>query len=216
MRKILLTIFILFVAMLLKLNATNITTIDFIKNNAKDNDFFTIHGVLTERVSDDKYIFQDSTGTAKVEVEKSALREKGINSLPLNTNITLKISIDKEFAEKMEFEVFEIVDIATSNNKPNFYITDINFINKNAKDNDAFTIEGTIIQRTSTDKYEFKDSSGNAIIEVKKSAFRNANIQKFNDGDTVILKVKIDKEFAEKMEIEAFEIIKHNGKFINQ
>ncbi|MCL2566908.1 MAG: NirD/YgiW/YdeI family stress tolerance protein [Alphaproteobacteria bacterium] len=210
MKKILLIISALFWTTLL--SASDITTIDFIKNNAKDNAIFTVQGVLTKRLSEDKYMFKDSTGEMKIEIERSAMKEMGLTRMPINTKMTLQVKVDKEFIKDTKLEVFEITEIASATNDGKAISLDITSIADmlKAKDNQIFTIAGTIVKRVSENKYEIKDDSASTIIEIEKSAFRQANINRFNANDKVVLTVKVDKEFAERPEFEAFEIIKHN------
>jgi len=210
MKKILLIISALFWTTLL--SASDITTIDFIKNNAKDNALFTVQGVLTKRLSEDKYMFKDSTGEMKIEIERSAMKEMGLTRMPINTKMTLQVKVDKEFIKDTKLEVFEITEIASATNDGKAISLDITSIADmlKAKDNQIFTIAGTIVKRVSENKYEIKDDSASTIIEIEKSAFRQANINRFNANDKVVLTVKVDKEFAERPEFEAFEIIKHN------
>ncbi|MDR0485027.1 MAG: NirD/YgiW/YdeI family stress tolerance protein [Alphaproteobacteria bacterium] len=206
MKKILLVIFSLLITTIL--HSTDTTNIDFIKNSGKENDTYIVQGVLTEKFNDDKYTFQDFTGKAKIKVWKSALKEKGFTELPLNTPITLKVNIVKKLFDDTDIKVFNVINVENTKTEKNYHITNILYIKNNAKHDDSFIIEGTIIQRVSNNSYEFQDDSGLTIIDVNHQAFTNANIQKFNDGDKVILKVKINKKFAKEMKVKVYNIIK--------
>ena len=46
---------------------------------AKDNSYVSLEGSVTKRLGDDDYLFQDNTGTIKVEIDDAVWRNQTIN-----------------------------------------------------------------------------------------------------------------------------------------
>jgi uncharacterized protein (TIGR00156 family) len=60
----------------------------------KDNSYITIQGNIIKKISDDKYILKDSTGTMIVEIDEEKL--KGIN-INQNNKVELTGELEKDF-----------------------------------------------------------------------------------------------------------------------
>lgn len=58
-------------------NANKMTIIQALKMN--DDSYVTIQGNITKRISDDKYVFKDSTGTMTVEIDTEKWKGQFVN-----------------------------------------------------------------------------------------------------------------------------------------
>ncbi|MDR0485026.1 MAG: hypothetical protein LBH40_07095 [Alphaproteobacteria bacterium] len=213
MKKVLLSILILLSTSLL--HATNITNINFIKNSSKNGDIFTIQGTLTANLNDNEYMFQDSSGQAKIIIKHFVLKELGNSLLPLNSEITLRIAVNKEIIEHPKFEAFEITHFNRSPTTASLNTTSLSNILKNANDHDIFTIKGTIIATTDTldNQYQLKDEFGKIIgITVKNFAFKAIDINHFNAEDRVVLRVIYRKDTETNATwLEVYKIVELNN-----
>ncbi|MCL2566909.1 MAG: hypothetical protein FWE18_02280 [Alphaproteobacteria bacterium] len=196
MKKILLSIFIFLNASFLYAEDLSITAIEFIKEAAKNEDIYIIQGVLTQKLGDNEYLFQDASGSAPIIIPQFVLVNR-TTPLPLNSQITIKIAVNKEIVEHPKFEAFEILKLYESPTDSSFNITPLLYIQQTAINNETFAIKGTIVITTDVydNQYQFKDTNGDITsISVKELAFKDMGITKFNDGDNVILRVVYHKD----------------------
>ena len=164
-------------------------------NNTKD---FIIEGTIISKINNNEYMFQDSSAQIKLEVENFAFKD--VNELPINTNVKLKITVDKAFPNFPKYKVYEIVSIGdtTNLNQDSKIITDINSIKQTANNNDAFIVQGSIIKTTDGNDntvYEIQDINGDITpLIIQDLVFQEASLDGFNDNDKVTLKIVINKD----------------------
>lgn len=70
---------------------------------------------------------------------------------------------------------------------------------KELKDDSAVIIQGHIIQQLEEDKYLFKDETDEVVVDIDKKAWNNVDVR---SSDIIQLKGKVDKDFADDVEID--------------
>lgn len=85
----------------------NLTTVQAAQKMA-DHAPVTLEGNFVRQIDDDEFIFRDSTGEIKVDVDDHAW--KGVNVTP-NDRVRIQGSVDKEFAEPTTIEVHQVEKI---------------------------------------------------------------------------------------------------------
>uniref|UniRef100_UPI00262E20EE YgiW/YdeI family stress tolerance OB fold protein n=1 Tax=uncultured Aggregatibacter sp. TaxID=470564 RepID=UPI00262E20EE len=68
----------------------------------------TLEGNFVRRIDNDEFIFRDSTGEIKVDVDDHAW--KGVNVTP-NDRVRIQGSVDKDFSEPTTIEVHQVEKI---------------------------------------------------------------------------------------------------------
>ncbi len=74
----------------------------------KDDSWVTLRGNITERLSDDRYLFRDASGTVNVEIDQK--RWNGQNVTPQD-QVEIQGKVDKDLNE-FEIEVKQITKLA--------------------------------------------------------------------------------------------------------
>ncbi|WAH54198.1 YgiW/YdeI family stress tolerance OB fold protein [Pseudescherichia vulneris] len=74
----------------------------------KDDSWVKLRGNITERLSDDRYVFRDASGTVNVEIEQK--RWNGQNVTPQD-QVEIQGKVDKDWNE-FEIEVKQITKLA--------------------------------------------------------------------------------------------------------
>jgi len=74
----------------------------------KDDSWVTLRGNITERLSDDRYVFRDASGTVNVEIDQK--RWNGQNVTPQD-QVEIQGKVDKDWNE-FEIEVKQITKLA--------------------------------------------------------------------------------------------------------
>ena len=74
----------------------------------KDDSWVTLRGNITERLSDDRYLFRDASGTVNVEIDQK--RWNGQNVTPQD-QVEIQGKVDKDWNE-FEIEVKQITKLA--------------------------------------------------------------------------------------------------------
>lgn len=74
----------------------------------KDDSWVKLRGNITERLSDDRYVFRDASGTVKVEIDQK--RWNGQNVTPQD-QVEIQGKVDKDWNE-FEIEVKQITRLA--------------------------------------------------------------------------------------------------------
>lgn len=84
-------------------SASQISTVKQV-SRMRDDSTATIRGNIVKRLSDDKYLFQDKTGTIVVEIDYKYWAGLKVNSKDI---IELSGKLDRDF-NKIELEVFSV------------------------------------------------------------------------------------------------------------
>ena len=87
--------------------SNNLTTVQAAQKMA-DHAPVTLEGNFVRQIDDDEFIFRDSTGEIKVDVDDRAW--KGVNVTP-NDRVRIQGSVDKDFGEPTSIEVHQIQKI---------------------------------------------------------------------------------------------------------
>ena len=72
--------------------ANKVTVVEALKMN--DDSYVTIQGNIVKRISDDKYMFKDSTGTLTVEIDSEKWAGQSVN---VHDKLELSGEIEKKF-----------------------------------------------------------------------------------------------------------------------
>ena len=88
-------------------NSVSPTTVAKAKE-LKDDSWVKLRGNITERLSDDRYVFRDASGTVNVEIEQK--RWNGQNVTPQD-QVEIQGKVDKDWNE-FEIEVKQITKLA--------------------------------------------------------------------------------------------------------
>ena len=82
-----------------------ITVKSLLETKVKDDIYVSLEGNIIERISKEKFLFQDATGKILIEIEDDILRE--LNNAKITPQNVIKITgeVDKDFAEKIKIEV---------------------------------------------------------------------------------------------------------------
>ena len=73
-------------------NANKKTIVEALK--MQDDSYVTVEGNITKRISEDKYLFKDSTGTMTVEIDTEKWNGQTVN---MNDKLELTGEIEKKF-----------------------------------------------------------------------------------------------------------------------
>ena len=74
------------------------------------------------------------------------------------------------------------------------------------KDDSFVTIQGSIVRRISSDKYEFKDATGTMTVEIDEEEWAGQTV---NSKNTIELQGEIDKDLlSTKLDVDRVRIIK--------
>lgn len=87
--------------------SNNLTTVQAAQKMV-DHAQVTLEGNFVRQIDDDEFIFRDSTGEIKVDVDDHAW--KGVNVTP-NDRVRIQGSVDKDFGEPTSIEVHQIQKI---------------------------------------------------------------------------------------------------------
>jgi len=87
-------------------NNANLTTAAKVKDQ-KDDSWVKLRGNITERLSDDRYLFRDTTGTVNVEIDHK--RWKGQTITPQD-QVEIQGKVDKEWNE-FEIDVKQVIKL---------------------------------------------------------------------------------------------------------
>lgn len=102
-------------------DAPNATVKELKTNKFADKSNAIVKGTLVRQIDKDDFIFTDGTDEIQIEIDDSlwkAFNWKGASEKPFyppsNTEMTVRVSVDKAFAKKVEIEALEILDINTN------------------------------------------------------------------------------------------------------
>ncbi|MCW2094704.1 YgiW/YdeI family stress tolerance OB fold protein [Lelliottia amnigena] len=87
-------------------NNANLTTAAKVKDQ-KDDSWVKLRGNITERLSDDRYLFRDTTGTVNVEIDHK--RWNGQTITPQD-QVEIQGKVDKEWNE-FEIDVKQVIKL---------------------------------------------------------------------------------------------------------
>lgn len=88
-------------------NDANLTTAAKVKDQ-KDDSWVKLRGNITERLSDDRYLFRDTTGTVNVEIDHK--RWNGQTITPQD-KVEIQGKVDKEWNE-FEIDVKQVIKLS--------------------------------------------------------------------------------------------------------
>lgn len=88
-------------------NNANLTTAAKVKDQ-KDDSWVKLRGNITERLSDDRYLFRDTTGTVNVEIDHK--RWNGQTITPQD-QVEIQGKVDKEWNE-FEIDVKQVIKLS--------------------------------------------------------------------------------------------------------
>ncbi len=75
--------------------------------NQADDTWVTLQGTIINRMGDDKYTFQDSSGTGIVEIERKAWRGQQVGA---NDTVQLLVKVDKDWGSvELEVESVKVI-----------------------------------------------------------------------------------------------------------
>ena len=74
--------------------------------NPKDDKQVVLEGFITRQVGKDKYMFSDSTGEIRVEIERKHMPTTAFND---KTRVQIRGEVDKDFRQAPEIEVKSVV-----------------------------------------------------------------------------------------------------------
>ena len=83
---------------------------DAIKLDRKDT-YVRVKGFIIERVNDEDYVFQDSTGKIRVEIEDKYFPGFHIDE---NTEVIITAEVDYDLLDGTELEVEKVIELADS------------------------------------------------------------------------------------------------------
>ncbi|QXB21370.1 YgiW/YdeI family stress tolerance OB fold protein [Lelliottia amnigena] len=87
-------------------NDANLTTAAKVKDQ-KDDSWVKLRGNITERLSDDRYLFRDTTGTVNVEIDHKRWNGQTISP---QDKVEIQGKVDKEWNE-FEIDVKQVIKL---------------------------------------------------------------------------------------------------------
>jgi uncharacterized protein (TIGR00156 family) len=88
-------------------NDANLTTAAKVKDQ-KDDSWVKLRGNITERLSDDRYLFRDTTGTVNVEIDHKRWNGQTISP---QDKVEIQGKVDKEWNE-FEIDVKQVIKLS--------------------------------------------------------------------------------------------------------
>lgn len=88
-------------------NNANLTTAAKVKDQ-KDDSWVKLRGNITERLSDDRYLFRDTTGTVNVEIDHKRWNGQTISP---QDQVEIQGKVDKEWNE-FEIDVKQVIKLS--------------------------------------------------------------------------------------------------------
>ena len=86
------------------------TVVDVIKNG-KDDQLAVLNGYIIKKVGNEKYIFKDSTGEIRIEIDKKRMPTQSFDE---KTKVEITGEVEKEFLHSVEIDVDSIKFIKDS------------------------------------------------------------------------------------------------------
>lgn len=80
------------------------TVVDVIKNG-KDDQLAVLNGYIIKKVGNEKYIFKDSTGEIRIEIDKKRMPTQSFDE---KTKVEITGEVEKEFLHSVEIDVDSI------------------------------------------------------------------------------------------------------------
>ena len=171
----------------------NVTTVAQAMN-LRDDTLVTMQGRITRFLGDDKYSFQDNTGTITLEIERRAWGTVSVNE---NTLIEIFGEIDRD-RNSIEVDVrsIRVIGGTTGDGQggfggPSASITTVAQA-LNLHDDAPVIMRGRIVSFLGNEKYTFTDNTGSMTVEIERRAWGTLTV---GPNDTVEISGEIDREW---------------------
>lgn len=82
-----------------------VKTVDQVFKNSRDDQWVTLTGQVVRQIGRQKYLFRDSTGEIRIEIDGKAMPTEPFNE---KTRVEIRGEVEKEFLRSIEIDVKEM------------------------------------------------------------------------------------------------------------